>query len=50
MVVIIYLNWEKEFDDKFKGIYYGKDENGEPNYPPLGFVEDVKQFIESLDF
>ena len=34
----------QQFDEEFKGIYYGKDEFGVPNYPPETFIEDVKQF------
>ena len=31
----------EEFEKKFDGIYYGKDFDGLPNYPPEGFREDV---------
>lgn len=37
--------WQEEFDKKFEGIYYGKDNDNFPNYPPEGFIEDVKSFI-----
>lgn len=39
-------SWEERFKDEFDGIYYGKDE-GAPIYPPEGFVDDIKSFIET---
>ena len=36
--------WE-EYDENFESIYYGKDIEGFPNYPPENFKEDVKTFI-----
>ena|SRR3990167_2468086 len=35
----------KKFDEEFEGIYYGRDNDGCPNYPPDGFKEDTKFFI-----
>lgn len=36
-----------EFDKKFEGIYYGKDAAGFPDYPPKGYVDDVKEFLQT---
>lgn len=38
---------EEEFDEKFEGVYYGKDFDGYPNYIPDNFKEDVKSFLKS---
>jgi len=38
-------NIEKKFDEKFEGIYYGKDINGLPNYPPESFKDDILKMI-----
>ena len=37
----------KEFDEEFECVYYGKDFNGTPNYPPEAFKQDVKDFLFS---
>jgi len=36
----------ERFEEKFENIYYGKDFDGIPNYPPEGFKDDVKKFLK----
>jgi hypothetical protein len=37
----------EKFDEEFENTYYGKDDDGVPNYPPTGFKDDVKSFLIS---
>lgn len=39
------LNDLQDFEEKFDGIYYGKDELGNPNYPDETLMKDIKNWI-----
>lgn len=39
--------WRERFHDKFNGIYYGKDDDGYPDYPSEVLMDDIRAFIES---
>jgi len=37
----------EEFDEEFKEVYYGKDNDGQPIYPTLEMCEAFKSFLLS---